>query len=135
MLELQNIEVCFNRGTALERQALKGINLKLIDDQFMTVIGSNGAGKSTLLSVITGNIAPTRGKVLLAGQDITGWSVEKRSTVIARVFQSPTQGTCGPLSIEENLALAYKRGQSRGFKRALTPTLRKKFKDVVAELK
>jgi putative ABC transport system ATP-binding protein len=134
MIELNNIHVTFHAGTATEKQALRGIHLKIPAGEFLTVIGSNGAGKSTLLSIITGNVLPDQGTVVFEGVDVSRWSVEKRSTYVGRVFQDPLEGTCGALTIEENLALALKRGQKRGFRQAIPSRLKSHFQDILSQL-
>ena len=98
------------------------------------MIGSNGAGKSTLLSLITGEILPTQGTLHLNGKNVTYWPVEKRALYVARVFQDPMQGTCGALTIEENLALAYKRGQKRRLTCATSIKRKNQFRDIMAQL-
>lgn len=106
MIELNNIQVTFNPGTILENRALKGVSLEVPEHQFLTVIGSNGAGKSTLLGAVTGETPMIGGQVIIDGQDVTRKTVAQRATQCARVFQDPLAGTCGDLSIEENMALA-----------------------------
>lgn len=135
MIHLENVNVIFNQGTNLEKVALKNINLSIQKNEFLTVIGGNGAGKSTLFSVITGTTAVTSGKVLFDGVNVNKWSPEKRANLIARVFQDPLKGTCGSLSIEENLALASRRGQPRGLKLALNPSNRAFFEKHLEKLK
>jgi putative ABC transport system ATP-binding protein len=135
MIRLENVNVVFNPATNLEKVALKNINLSIEKNEFLTVIGGNGAGKSTLLSVITGNTEVTSGNVLFDGINVNKWSPEKRANLIARVFQDPLKGTCGSLTIEENLALAYRRGQSRGVKLALNKQLRSIFATHLEKLK
>lgn len=120
MIHLENIQVTFNPGTILENQALKGVSLTVPEHQFLTVIGSNGAGKSTLLGAVTGETPMVGGRVLIDELDVTRHSVDKRASLCARVFQDPLAGTCGALTIEENMALAYMRGKRRGWKYALS---------------
>lgn len=134
MIRLENICVTFNKGTLLERVALDNINLTIGAQEFLTVIGSNGAGKSTLLNVLTGNISPNSGRVIIGDKDVTRWPVEKRAALVARVFQDPLEGTCGTLSVEENLALASSRGQGRTLSMALNKKNRQAFQDVLARL-
>jgi len=119
MLRLTDIHVTFNPGTAMEVRALRGVSLDIMPGEFVTVIGSNGAGKSTLLSSIVGTVRPDRGTVLLCVENITDWPAARRARDIARVFQEPRLGTCGTLSIVENMALAARRGKRRGLARAL----------------
>ena len=134
MIRLENINVIFNKGSVMERAALQDLNLTIDTQEFLTVIGSNGAGKSTLLGILTGNITPTQGRIFIHEQDVTSWSVEKRASLVARVFQDPLEGTCGALSVEENLALAASRGSSRGLKKALNNASRAAFRDILTRL-
>ena len=114
ILELKNVSVYANRHTSEEIQILKNINLKVYQNDFITLLGSNGAGKSTLFNVIAGNLAVDEGQILLAGKDITHLSEEKRTRYISRVFQDPKLGTAPRMTVAENLLLATKRGQRRG---------------------
>jgi putative ABC transport system ATP-binding protein len=134
MIALDGIEVVFGRGTPLEKKALNGIALNIEVGAFTTVIGSNGAGKSTLLSVLAGDVIPTAGRVEIGGMDVTKMATPARAGRVARVFQDPLAGSCGTLSIEENLALAFRRGKVRGFGLALSPKRRALFRDRIAEL-
>lgn len=134
MIQTEGIDVIFNQGTPLEKIALNGINLTIPEGQFITVIGSNGAGKSTLLNVLSGDIIPNSGKVWINNQDVTSWSTAKRAKFVARVFQNPLAGSCANLTVEENLALAYRRGQSRRLRSALNNRLRDQFKMRLSEL-
>ena len=113
MLKLQNIYNTFHVGTINERRALNDINLVLNDGDFVTVIGGNGAGKSTLQNVISGTINPDYGTIEINGENITKLPEHKRAKYIGRVFQDPMLGTASDMWIEENLALAYKRGEKR----------------------
>lgn len=119
MLRLTDVHVTFNAGTPTEVRALRGVDLDILSGEFVTVIGSNGAGKSTLLSAIVGTVRPDRGTIALGTRDITDWPAARRAADVARVFQEPRLGTCGSLSIEENLALAARRGHRRSFAAAL----------------
>ncbi len=114
MITISNLIKYFHKGSVNEILALDGISLEVKDGDFITVIGSNGAGKSTLLNCIAGTYAIDSGSIKASGQDITVWPEYKRAKLIARVFQDPLLGTCASASIEQNLALAYKRGQKRG---------------------
>jgi putative ABC transport system ATP-binding protein len=127
MISLNNIGVTFSPHTATQKKALKGLSLEVQAGEFVTVIGSNGAGKSTFLNLVAGEIQPDAGRVQIAGQDMTGLSCPERSHLIARVFQDPLAGTCGDLTIEENMALAYSRGRTRGLKSAIPRDLRSEF--------
>lgn len=134
MISLKNVSVFFNKGTALEKRVLRHLSLDINERDFVTVIGGNGAGKSTLLNVLTGDILVDRGSVLIDDQDVTRLPTERRSAFVSRVFQDPLVGTCGPLTVEENLALAFKRGRSRGLGLALTPSCRNLFRGFLARL-
>jgi putative ABC transport system ATP-binding protein len=134
MIALDNIHVVFGRSTPLEKKALSGVSLTIKEGAFTTVIGSNGAGKSTLLGVLAGDVIPTEGTVRIGEADVTKLPTAARAGRVARVFQDPLAGSCGALSIEENLALAHKRGKTRGLKLALGHSRRKLFREHIAEL-
>lgn len=129
MLELKNIHKTFNPGTVNAKTALSGLNLTLNDGDFVTVIGGNGAGKSTMLNVISGTIAVDDGEILLDGKDITRLPEHKRAEYLGRVFQDPMMGTAATMQIEENLALAARRGQRRGLKVGITKADRENYKE------
>jgi putative ABC transport system ATP-binding protein len=120
MLELRNVKKTFNAGTINEKVALRGVNLTLNDGDFVTVIGGNGAGKSTLLNAIAGVWRLDCGSVVLDGHDLTNMPEYKRAKFLGRVFQDPMMGTAAKMQIEENLALAYRRGKRRGLKWGVT---------------
>lgn len=134
MIAVENLVVTFNPGTPLERQALRGVSLRLQEGEFVSVIGSNGAGKSTLLGAIAGDVLPSSGKVLLSGSDVSRVSAQARARHVARVFQDPLAGSCGNLSIAENLALAASRGQQRSFLPALRHSRLSKIRARIEEL-
>lgn len=134
MIELNNIRKTFNKGSINENNVLKGIDLSLNEGDFVTVIGGNGAGKSTLLNVIAGNINVDEGKIIIDSNDVTNDDVIRRSKYISRVFQDTNMGTCGLLSIEENLSIALLRGQKRGLKKAIKNSNLKLFKDSLEKL-
>ena len=134
MISCQQLQVTFNAGLATEKKALRGIDLTIEQGQFVTVIGSNGAGKSTLLNAIAGDIPLSRGRMLFADKDVSSLPANKRTKDVARVFQDPLAGTCADLTVEENLALAYGRGKSGGFKLALNDRLRQIFKQQLQRL-
>ncbi|MBP5283204.1 MAG: ATP-binding cassette domain-containing protein, partial [Treponema sp.] len=113
MLEIKNVSKTFNPGTITEKRALTNINLTLNDGDFVTVIGGNGAGKSTLLNLIAGVHQPDSGHILLDGKDITYKKEFTRAKYLGRVFQDPMMGTAANMEIEENLAMAYRRGKKR----------------------
>lgn len=136
MMRLEDIHVVFNEHTPLENIALKKINLTIREGEFVTVIGTNGAGKSTLLNVVSGNAEITEGKIFINDEDVTRKSVSERARLVARVFQDPMTGTCESLTIEENLALAYGRGNpSLGLGPAITKERKEIFKEHLATLK
>ncbi|EPI8558849.1 ABC transporter ATP-binding protein [Vibrio fluvialis] len=134
MIRLEDIQVTFNPGTILENRALRGVCLEVPEHQFLTVIGSNGAGKSTLLGAVTGETPMVGGKVLIDETDVTRQSVDQRANLCARVFQDPLAGTCGALTIEENMALAYMRGKRRSWTHALSSNRRKLFQERISIL-
>lgn len=134
MIHLKNISVTFGRGTPLETKVLENLTLTLNNHEFTTVIGSNGAGKSTLMNIISGDLKPDSGHIIINGQDVTSLSHHQRAPLISRVFQDPLQGTCAMLNIEENLALALYRGKKRFFTPALNKNKRRYFQEILAEL-
>lgn len=132
MLELQGIHKTFNIGTVNEKKALVDINLKINDGDFITVIGGNGAGKSTMLNIIAGVFTPEYGKITIDNNgivDITKMPEHKRAAMIGRVFQDPMVGTAANMSIEENLALANRRGKRRGLRWNITKEEREFFRE------
>lgn len=134
MISVQDIKVVFGKGTPLEKKALNGISLTIEQGSFVTVIGSNGAGKSTLLGVLAGDVLASEGKVTIGTTDVTRKQTAARAGLVARVFQDPLTGSCGALSIEENLALAARRGERRGLVSALGPKRRGHFRERIGEL-
>ena len=114
MLTLTNVRKTFNKGTINEKKALNGINLHLNPGDFVTVIGGNGAGKSTMLNMIAGVYPIDSGKVVIDGVNVSREPEFKRAKYIGRVFQDPMMGTAAGMEIQENLALAFRRGQRRG---------------------
>lgn len=127
MIQLKQISVIFNQGTPLETIALNKINLKIDASDFIVLVGNNGAGKSTLLKVLAGEFFSQSGQILFEDKDATFLSVENRVRFVSHVYQDPRTGTYESFSIEENLALAYYRGQKRGFRLALNKKLRQHF--------
>ena len=113
MLEIQNVSKTFNAGTVNQKMALNGLNLKLNEGDFVTVIGGNGAGKSTLLNAVAGVWPIDSGKILIDGVDVTRLPEFRRASYIGRVFQDPMMGTAASMWIEENMALAMRRGEKR----------------------
>ena len=129
MLEARNIVKTFNVGTVNEKKALRGINLTLEDGDFVTVIGGNGAGKSTFLNAISGVWPVDRGQIIIEGKDITGLPEHKRALYLGRVFQDPMTGTAANMQIEENLALAARRGSFRFLKAGITQKEREMYRE------
>lgn len=116
MLEIKNVHKTFNAGTVNEKHALKGIDLQLNEGDFVTVIGGNGAGKSTMLNMIAGVYPVDCGNIIIDGKDVTKLPEYKRAKFLGRVFQDPMTGTAADMQIDENLAIAARRGQKRGLK-------------------
>lgn len=114
MLNMMNLYKTFNPNTVNEKLVLRGLSLDLNDGDFVTVIGGNGAGKSTMLNMIAGVHFPDQGNIVLDGEDITRLPEHVRAKYLGRVFQDPMMGTAANMEIEENLALAYRRGKTRG---------------------
>lgn len=134
MLEIKNVYKTFNTGTVNEKRALNGLNLILNDGDFVTVIGGNGAGKSTMLNMIAGVYPVDCGTITIDGNDVTKLPEYKRAKYLGRVFQDPMMGTAADMWIEENLALAGRRGQHRTLKWAITKNERAKFREILSEL-
>lgn len=130
MLEIKNIYKTFNAGTVNEKCALNGVSLHLEDGDFVTVIGGNGAGKSTMLNAIAGVWPLDEGQIIIDGEDITRLPEHKRAIFLGRVFQDPMTGTAATMGIEENLALAKRRGR----KRTLMPGIKKAEREEYKEL-
>ncbi len=134
MISLENCSKYFHKGSVNEVFALNAINLEIHEGDFITIIGSNGAGKSTLLNAIAGCFFLDSGRMKIGDRDVTKWPEYKRAKLISRVFQDPLLGTCPSATIEQNLALAKKRGQWRGFSRGVKTRDRKGFQDVLKRL-
>ena len=134
MLELKNIYKTFNAGTVNEKMALRGLNLTLEDGDFVTVIGGNGAGKSTMLNAIAGVWPVDQGQILIGDADVTKLPEYKRAKYLGRVFQDPTTGTAATMEIQENLALALRRGDSRTLKAGITKKEHAKYREMLATL-
>lgn len=134
MLELKNIHKTFNPGTVNEKKALDGLNLVLNEGDFVTVIGGNGAGKSTMLNAISGVWPIDEGSIVIDGEDVTKLAEHKRAAYLGRVFQDPMTGTAATMEIQENLALAARRGKFRGLKGGITAKEIAYFKERLAIL-
>ena len=129
MLDLINIRKTFNPKTVNEKIALNGVDLHLNDGDFVTVIGGNGAGKSTTLNAIAGVWPVDEGKIVIDGIDVTPLSEHRRAALLGRVFQDPMTGTAATMQIEENLALAARRGQVRLLRRGITRAEREAYRE------
>ena len=134
MLELKNLYKTFNAGTVNEKRAIDGLDLTLEDGDFVTIIGGNGAGKSTTLNLIAGVFPADQGNIILDGVDITRLPEHKRAKYLGRGFQDPMMGTAATMGIEENLALANRRGQRRTLRPGITAQEREKFRKQLAAL-
>lgn len=134
MLEIKNVYKTFNAGTINEKLALDGLDLVLEDGDFCTVIGGNGAGKSTMLNAVAGVWPVDMGKILIDGQDITRLPEHKRAAYIGRVFQDPMMGTAATMGIDENLALAARRGSRRTLRTGTTHKEREEYRKLLEPL-
>lgn len=134
MLEIKNVHKTFNPSTINEKKALKGIDLTLNEGDFVTVIGGNGAGKSTMLNMIAGVYPVDCGTITIDRIDVTNLSEHKRAKYIGRVFQDPMTGTAADMQIDENLALAARRGQRRGLKFGVSRKEKAKYAEILASL-
>lgn len=134
MLEIQNVSKTFNAGTVNEKTALNGLNLKLNEGDFVTVIGGNGAGKSTMLNAVAGVWPVDSGKIIIDGTDVTKLGEHQRAAYIGRVFQDPMRGTAAGMEIQENLALALRRGKSRGLRWGIKGNEKDFYREALAQL-
>lgn len=134
MLQLIDVSKTFMAGTVNQKQALSNVNLRIAPGDFVTVIGGNGAGKSTLLNVVAGVHQNEGGRVLLEGMDITKKPEYKRAAWLGRVFQDPMMGTAADMNIDENLALARRRGKRRGLGWQITKAEEDEYKEQLARL-
>ena len=134
MLEIKNVYKTFNAGTVNEKRALKNLNLSVADGDFVTVIGGNGAGKSTMLNAITGALTVDYGSITIDGVDVTHLPEHKRAKYIGRVFQDPMMGTAATMQIEEDLAMAARRGKPRTLRAGITKAERESYRDQLATL-
>ena len=134
MLELKELYKTFNPGTINAKTALNGLSLTLNDGDFVTVIGGNGAGKSTMLNATAGTFFVDSGKVIIDGSDVTNLPEHKRAAFIGRVFQDPMMGTAPSMWIEENLALAARRGQRRGLSWGVTKEEKEQYRELLGGL-
>lgn len=134
MLDVKEIRKTFNKGTVNEKKALQGLNLHLNDGDFVTVIGGNGAGKSTMLNAIAGVWPVDSGTITIDGIDVTKQPEYKRAKYIGRVFQDPMMGTAANMQIEENLAIASRRGKIPGLGWSSKAKQKEQFREMLAEL-
>ncbi|MBG0789928.1 MAG: ATP-binding cassette domain-containing protein [Desulfovibrionaceae bacterium] len=134
MISVTGMIKAFNKGDVNEVTALSGVDLEVADGDFITIIGSNGAGKSTFLNALAGMFPIDAGRVVLDGTDITRWPEYKRAALIGRVFQDPLLGTCAGATIEQNLAMANKRGLKRGLGKGVRTRDREFFREKLAVL-
>ena len=129
MLVIENVRKVFNEGTVNEKVALQGLNLHLKPGDFVTVIGGNGAGKSTMLNSVAGVYGVDEGRILIDGVDVTRLPEYKRAKFIGRVFQDPMMGTAATMQIEENMALAARRGKPRTLRSGITAKEREEYRE------
>ena len=133
MLEIKDVFKTFNKGTVNEKVALNGVDIKLNDGDFCTIIGGNGAGKSTMLNAIAGVWPVDRGVIFLGDKDVTGLPEHKRALYLGRVFQDPMMGTVADMEIIENLAIAARRGKKRSLRWGVTKAEREKYREMLAQ--
>ena len=134
MLRIQHVSKTFNAGTITEKKALHDLSLDLAPGDFVTVIGGNGAGKSTLLNLIAGVYTADEGTIVLDGRDISALKEYERAAFFGRVFQDPMRGTAATMQIEENLALAYRRGKKRTLRWGISAAERRLYREKLAVL-
>ena len=134
MLRLQEIRKTFNPGTVNAKTALDGLNLTVADGDFVTVIGGNGAGKSTMLNAIAGVFRPDSGRIEIDGTDVTNMPEYKRAGILGRVFQDPMMGTAADMQIDENLAIAARRGKLHTLRWGVTAAERETYRALLAQL-
>ena len=134
MLEVKEISKTFNKGTINEKMALNKLSLSLDEGDFVTIIGGNGAGKSTLLNALSGVFQVDEGDIIIDGLNVTYMPEYKRAKFLGRVFQDPMMGTAANMGIDENLALAARRGKIRGLGSGITHKEREGYKELVATL-
>lgn len=134
MLKVENISKTFNPGTITEKIALSNVSLHLAPGDFVTIIGGNGAGKSTLMNSIAGTFLVDSGKIIIDGINISKWPEHKRAKYIGRVFQDPMMGTAAGMMIEENLAIASRRGKTPSFRWSSSKHKREEFRELLKSL-
>ena len=134
IVELKDATVKVNNGFDTEKTILDHVNLTIREGDFITILGGNGAGKSTLFNVIAGTLMLTSGQIFIMGEDVTALPAEKRAKYLSRVFQDPKMGTASRLTIEENMAIAQRRGKSRGLSWGVREKDRELFREALKEL-
>ena len=134
MLDIKNVYKSFNIGTPVQKDALIDLNLHLNEGDFVTIIGGNGAGKSTMLNAVAGAFPVEEGQITIAGKDVTKDAEYKRAKYIGRVFQDPLRGTAGDMWIEENLAMALRRGKRRSLKWGISNKEREQYVELLKTL-
>lgn len=134
MIVAENLTVIFNKGTPRAMQALRDVSLRIPPGEFITVIGTNGAGKSTLLNTLAGDVRVESGEIRFDDVAVTGQFTHQRSALVSRVFQDPIAGTCDALTIEENLAVALRRGRRSGLRNGLSRAAREMFRERLASV-
>ena len=134
MLEIKDIYKTYNEGTVNEKKVFEGLSLTLKDGDFVTVIGGNGAGKSTMLNIVAGAYTADEGSITIDGVDVTKLPEHKRAKYIGRVFQDPRMGTATDMWVEENMAIADRRGMRRGLRWSITANDRERYKEALAQL-
>lgn len=134
MLRIENVDKTFNKGTINEKVALKDLSLELEDGDFVTVIGGNGAGKSTMLNMVAGVYPVDAGRIVIDDVDVTGVPDFKRARYLGRVFQDPMMGTAADMELQENMAMALRRGERRGLKWGITSREKKMFREALSSL-
>lgn len=134
MLKVNEVYKVFNPGTVNQKIALRNISIDMEEGEFVTLIGGNGAGKSTLLNCVAGVYSVDRGTINIAGTDVAKMPEHKRAALLGRVFQDPMMGTASDMLLEENLALALRRGESRGLKWGITKKERETYRKMLSQL-
>jgi len=134
MLEIKNVKKVFNAGTINQKVALNGVNLALNEGDFVTIIGGNGAGKSTMLNAVAGVWEIDEGQIIIGGDDVTDLPEHKRAPYLGRVFQDPMNGTAATMGIDENMAIAARRGQRRTLRWGITKEEREKYYGMLKDL-
>ncbi len=133
MIQLTSLSKVFNEGTVNQNRAIHNVNLSVKSGEFITIIGSNGAGKTTLFNLVSGNMFPTSGSVIINGRDVTKDPEYKRAVYVGRIFQNPTLGTAETMTLEDNMTIAHYKG-CKGLKKSLNNKLRNYFREQLSAL-